>query len=89
MVEASPKDWASAPEPRARTGVGSTIPPPATPGASSATRPAGLIQGTAAVTARLAAGDPLDAAVRRAKDHVHEAIAGAFRLGLGALHALR
>jgi len=43
---------------------------------------------SAAITARLAAGDDLATAVRRAKDHVRQAIAGAFRLGGGDLCSL-
>ena len=44
---------------------------------------------SAAIAARMAAGDGLEAAVRRAKDHVGQAIARAFRLGAGDLYALR
>lgn len=43
---------------------------------------------SAAITARLAAGDPLEEAVRRGKAHVADAIARAWPLGRGDLWAL-
>lgn len=44
---------------------------------------------SAAITARLAAGDPLEEAVGWAKEHVADGIAGSWAFGRGSLRALR